>query len=275
MDYYDEYDRDLMEYENELYKDPEEEESDEIDSEIEDKLLSAIHYSSDLINSNQQKTTTPQPKQSTQNERGSNTSLQSSNQNLEEKENIVKNNINKSNDNKIQKPDIINSANIIPASIYNEAKSQTISKSDLSNIYNLDVEEDNSDNENGNIKNINSDSDSEDNSKFAAKKLNNNTNNIDNNSIDKNISNENEDDIEIFEDLTNQPLNNINVITTDNSNEVVTIPEETNEGSEEEYITHVIIPNNFDNEKSETTPVTATTENYDEDTDNKVNFIIN
>jgi len=102
---------------------------------------------------------------------------------------------------------------------------------------------------------------------FLSKKLNNNDTN---NSIEKNINNENENDIEIFEDFTNQPLNNINVVTTDNSNENITNAQETSEGSEEEYITHVILPNSFDNEKSETTtPVTATTENYDEDIDNK------
>jgi len=263
MDYYDEYDRDLMEYENELYKDPaeESENEDEIDSEIEDKLLSAIHYSSDLIGSNQQK---KGPTQNTTNELSSDNILNSDKKS--DNNSVIDN---KNNKNKPQKPSIINSANVIPAPIYNEAKTKSISKTDLSNIYNLDNDEDNdedSEEDNDNIIKKKND-DSEFDSKIGLSKTPPLSKmNLNNTNIDDNL---NEDKIEVFEDFSNQPLTNINVVTTINSTEESdNIENETKNNDSEDYITHVILPNNFD-EKSETTSLTNTTENFDEDLDNK------
>ncbi|KAL6621927.1 hypothetical protein U3516DRAFT_490748, partial [Neocallimastix sp. 'constans'] len=144
MEYYDEYDRDLMEYENELYKDPaeESEEESEIDSEIEDKLLSAIHYSSDLIGNNQkQSQLQSQSKLSSQNNLDTSNSSSINSISSTKNKDIIDNVDTLKN--KPQKPSIINSENLIPASIYNEAKSKTISKSALSNIYNFDSDEEN------------------------------------------------------------------------------------------------------------------------------------
>jgi len=261
MDYYDEYDRDLMEYENELYKDPaeESEDEDEIDSEIEDKLLSAIHYSSDLIGNKQQKTSVSQNNKS---ESSSNT-----NSSLNSGKKINENNNYK---NKPQKPSIINSANVIPAPIYNEAKTNSISKTDLSNIYNMDSDDNSDDNNDidsdgyNNLKKMNDDSDdSEINSKIGLSKISS----LNNKKLNSNINqNKNSDDNknEIFEDFTNQSVTNIK------SEESGNVQGETTDNESEDYLTHVILPSTFDDEKSTTTTLTNTTENFDEDIDNKV-----
>jgi len=266
MNYYDEYDRDLMEYENELYKDPTEEndEESEIDSEIEDKLLSAIHYSSDLIGNNQQKHSQSQLNSPNQNESDINNSLNTNSYNSLKKNTIIdKTDIPK---NKSQKPNVINSENLIPASIYNEAKSKAISKSALSNIYNFDSdEENNEDDKDSNIKRMDEDSE-EENSKLghSLTSLNKkNENNINNNNIDNDNNN-----VEIFEDFTNQPLSDIKIVTVNENDESNSKKEEIQD-SEEEYITHVILPNNLEEEKSVSTSITTATDNFDEDLDNK------
>ncbi|OUM67277.1 hypothetical protein PIROE2DRAFT_20051 [Piromyces sp. E2] len=250
MDYYDEYNRDLIEYENELYKDPaeESEDEDEIDSEIEDKLLSAIHYSSDLIGSKQRKTD----------------SFQNSKSELKSKSNYK---------NKPQKPSIINSANVIPALIYNEAKTKSISKTDLSNIYNLgsddsdDNDDSSNDDSNNNIKMINNDSDdSEDDFKIGLS----NSSSLNNKKISSNNDSiSNGEKVDFFEDLTNQTLPDLNVVTTINTGESENEQNEITNNNSDEYITHIILPSNFDEEKSTNTSLTNTTENFEEDLDNK------
>ncbi|ORX57307.1 hypothetical protein BCR36DRAFT_409614 [Piromyces finnis] len=262
MDYYDEYDRDLMEYEDELYKDPAEEsgEEDEIDSEIEDKLLSAIHYSSDLIGNKQQEKSSSQNRK---NELSSDT-LSNSKKVVENDNEIIDNN----NKNNLQKPKVINSANVIPAPIYNEAKTKSISKSDLSNIYNLDSEEENDDENDedvsNNIKKVDDDSDSEIDSKIGLS--NSSLNNIKQDSITNTDSNFSEDKIEVFEDFTNQPLNNIT--TVEDTEESENLQKEASDNDSMDYITHVILPNSFDEQKSVTaSPVVD--ENFEEDLDNK------
>jgi hypothetical protein len=280
MEYYDEYDRDLMEYENELYKDPaeESEEESEIDSEIEDKLLSAIHYSSDLIGNNQkQSQLQSQSKLSSQNNLDTSNSSSINSISSTKNKDIIDNVDTLKN--KPQKPSIINSENLIPASIYNEAKSKTISKSALSNIYNFDSDEenDNEDDDKDSVKKYNSD-DSEENSKIGLSSISlnqnnnndNNNNNNDNNNNDNNnnLETDNNNENEIFEDFTNNSLNDVNIKTVNEKDETNEKKDELNDNSEE-YITHVILPNNFDGEKSVTTSVTTTTENFDEDLDNK------
>ncbi|ORX79372.1 hypothetical protein BCR32DRAFT_294506 [Anaeromyces robustus] len=282
MDYYDDYDRNLMEYENELYRDPEEESEieNEIDSEIEDKLLSAIHYSTDLIKNNNNNNNNP-----TQN---ANSKIQS--KTITQKElnkdsnntSINKNKENLSSETKIQKPNIINSKNVIPPSIYNKTKTNNFSKSDLASIYNLSNNE-NDDDDNSHVQNnsdndIDNDEDEDDINKpnvinddleekskleYLSTNLNNNNNkdNVKNN--DNNFNNDNND---IFIDLTNQSLNDLNIRTIDSEN----VEKENNKDSEE-YITHIILPNTLDENKSVTSTTTPVTENFEEDIDNNQN----